>query len=271
MAKDWRREPFVEYLLTHPMGPGLLRHPVTNEVVPPPMLPIGLPVIGGKARPPGTVVGSRFLYWEELARRFPLLREWKATTAFMSPPDEWHPLLRDTWRAAGIEPPTPKQFARGFVPHSGKVRRRKTYSPIYEIENIKYLAAWAHGWPVFYWEIERAAEALTKLCRLPNFFIWAANLDLRSLPMAEEGGSMFDRMSLRAELEDDPMSICGRALKRATANMSVGALRGLARKQEWTNRSSRLNYISGKPYTPRKRKDRPNKNTAWWRFNFARS
>jgi len=271
MAKDWRREPFVEYLLTHPMGPGLLRHPVTNEVVPPPMLPIGLPVIGGKARPPGTVVGSRFLYWEELARRFPLLREWKATTAFMSPPDEWHPLLRDTWRAAGIEPPTPKQFARGFVPHSGKVRRRKTYSPIYEIENIKYLAAWAHGWPVFYWEIERAAEALTKLCRLPNFFIWAANLDLRSLPMAEEGGSMFDRMSLRAELEDDPMSLCGRALKRATANMSVGALRGLARKQEWTNRSSRLNYISGKPYTPRKRKDRPNKNTAWWRFNFARS
>ncbi len=271
MVDDWRREPFVEYLLSHPMGPGLLRHPSTNEIVPPPMLPIGLPVIGGKARPPGTVVGSRFRYWEEFARRFPLLREWKATTAFMAPPDDWHPLLQGVWQAVGIRPPTPKQFARGFVPHSKKVRRRKTYSPIYSIGDIKYLVAWAHGWPVLYWEIERAAAALTKLCRLPNFFIWAANIDLRPVPLAREGGTMFERMSLRSALEDNPLDMCGRDLNKATANMSVGMLKGLARKSDWTNRSSRLNYISGKPYTPRKRKYRPNKNTAWWRFNFARS
>jgi len=271
MGKHWRREPLAEYLLNHPLGPGLLRHPRTNETVPAPMLPVGLPIIGGKARPRGTVTASRFLYWEEFAKRFPLLNEWRKSEAFLVPPEEWHPSLMRAWQGMAIEPPTPRQFARGFVPHTSSLRKRKFRSPIYEVEDIKYLVAWAHGWPVLYWEIERAAAALTRIGKLPHFYIWAANIELRPVPLAEEGGSMFERMQLRAVLEDNPLGLYGRALRRATANMAVGMLRGLARKKKWTNRSSRLDYISGAPYAPRTRRDRPNKNTQWWHFALTRS
>lgn len=271
MAKGWRREPLVTYLFEHAMGPGLLRHPHTNEVVPPPMLPVGLPIIGGKARPKGTVIPSRFLYWEEFAKRFPLLDEWRKSEVFLVPPDEWHPVLMDAWSSIGIDPPTPRQFARDFMPHTISMRKMESLSQIYRIEDIKYLAAWSHGWPVLYWEIQKAAGALRELGKLPNFFIWAANLDLRPVPLPEKGGTMFQRMALRARLEDQPLDLYGVAMNKATANMSIGMLKGLARKPVWTSRSTRLDYISGKPYAPRKRRDRPNKNTRWYVYKFRPS
>ena len=271
MSKHRRREPLVAYLFGHPMGPGLLRPPLTNEQVPAPALPVGLPIIGGKARPSGTVVPSRFLYWEEFARRFPLLNEWRKSEVFLVPPDEWHPVLLRAWDSIGISPPTPRQFARDFVPHTNSMRKRASLSQIYEVEDIPYLAAWSHGWPVLYWEVQRAASALIELGQLPNFYIWAANLDLRPVPLAPEGGNMFQRMALRARLEEAPLDLYGLALNKAAANMPVGLLRGLARKAPWTSRSSRLDYISGQPYNPRKRPSRPNKNTLWYVSNLGRS
>ena len=82
---------------------------------------------------------------------------------------------------------------------------------------------------------------------------------------------MFKCMMLRARLEDEPLDMYGRALNKATANMHIGMLKGLARRPVWTQRSTRLDYISGKPYTPKRRATRPNKNTAWYVYNFRPS
>lgn len=239
------RSPEVQFLATHPLAVahGGPRLPVTLAYF---RTLRGLPVhVRCRLTPEA---------WQGLQAHWPAYRAW-AEAGGPVPPESWPPCLQAAWATAlrGLRPPTPRQFAQDFTPLDKTTLYR---SPLLRVFGVNELAASAVGFPLTPAELDRAVAALHKLATHRNFFIWAACLDLSTVPLpqklAKRRGAgkkksrttldLFARLDMRGLLETNPLAVGSDSLRWALPDAVGIAQLERCQQRPWTHRSTKPDY-----------------------------
>jgi hypothetical protein len=137
--------------------------------------------------------------WRRLLAGCPRAREWWASPTALHVPRNWPPEVA----AALPEAVTPLTWVLNCPPKDRSLPRGlKTWCP----PGTDALAAAAFGFPLTDTEVQRARAAATDLMCVPNFLIWAYDLDLDTLPLPSEPKVSLERkLKARRDLQDNPL------------------------------------------------------------------
>ena len=236
-------DPFVRFLFNHPASCGKLTDPYGTEISSPSTVAtLANMYLGTSYREPlGRINPGE--YWSRFMEGSPDIEAWFQDSGALRSPLEWEHGLAATWSVGGIwEPPTPYQFSQDFLP----LHKHMRIQPVYLVRGIDQLSAYTHGFPLNSGELAIARRALSELLRVPQFVLWAGNINIEHLPLGHHAtrtasNGIISLMAERQLLIRDPLR-CGRytligGLPETFHNPRI--MLGLPRYPFWVPRSSK--------------------------------
>lgn len=235
-------EPFVSFLVNRPCAPLVGVRPPINCVGLFELATRRLPRAKAGYKSPFVLPGlyAERDYWIRRCLYDGMLREWVNSPLAFRSPDAWPKEVEEVLPAWV----TPIVFSAHMTPHATTPH---ALPAVHRVQGVQELCAYAMGWPVEAKNYSKMARAAQDLLHLPNFIIWAYDLDLDAVPLPFRTSSILMRLQHRTKLESDPLACGPGNLREALPELLIDSgqlLRRCPRRSDGTGPSRRRPMIS---------------------------
>lgn len=188
-------------------------------------------------------------YWEGWLKGVERAKVWWDTPEALRPPETWSPSV------SRMMPDhlSPGVWADHVTPWGQGILGYRTWCPPGSGE----LSAYALGFPLAEEELVRAARAASDLMTVPQYVIWAYDLDLDGLPIPESARTTLKRkIRMRELLQESPLLSGSVVLKAAIPKVMHDTANLLAlcpRRSEGVGRTGKRSLSSARASRRKKR------------------